>query len=161
MTEPPWYRRLPLVTASGRIAVRAGYGPRIGCRGGAGSPPGGTAEAADPVAASTPLQNSSSNTVWIGWRLRDASMLVPPWGRKRPGCPCLGPDRGAYGALPGPSVMHVTSAGWIDRDRITPVPRIARRSAGSSRVGPAPRARATRRSPLPRRGTGGRDAGSW
>src|SRR6266576_3788540 len=80
MTGPPWYRRLPLVTASGRIAVRGGYRPRIGCCGGAESPTEGTAEAADPVAASTPQQNSNSNTVWIGWRLRDASMLAPPRG---------------------------------------------------------------------------------
>src|SRR6266566_2423931 len=145
MTGPPWYRRLPVVTASGRMAVRAGYRPRIGCCGGAESPTEGTAEAADPEAASTPQQNSNSNRVWIGRRLRDASMLAPPRGRKRPGGPRIGPDRGAYEALSGPSVMHVTSAG-VDRPHplITPGRRIAPRSAGSSRIGPAPRARATR-----------------
>src|SRR5205809_1878155 len=85
LTGPPWYRRLPPVTPSGRVAVRVGYPPRIGCHGGAEPPTAGTAEAADPVAASKPLLNSSSNPVRIGWRLGDASMRVPPRGRKRPG----------------------------------------------------------------------------
>src|SRR5438093_12692592 len=80
MTGPPWYRRLPVVTASGRMAVRAGYRPRIGCWRGAESPTEGTAEAADPVAASTPQQNSNNNTACIGWRLRDTSMLAPLGG---------------------------------------------------------------------------------
>src|SRR6266566_1364014 len=114
MTGPPWYKRLPLVTPSGGMAVRAGYRPRIGCGGGVEPPTAGTAEAAFPVVASTPQQNSSTKAVWIGWCLRDASMLVPPWGRRRPGCRRIGPDRGAYEAHPGPSVTHVTSAG-VDR----------------------------------------------